>query len=58
MTTIDTSIGQVPVRLDLEAHAPAFSKAMNDLDRAATKQLDKVAFDPRLPSWCASGRPN
>jgi AhpD family alkylhydroperoxidase len=47
MTTTDTPT-EVPVRLDFDAHAPAFSKAMSALDRAATKQLDSVDFDPRL----------
>jgi AhpD family alkylhydroperoxidase len=39
---------QIPVRLDFEAHAPAFYKAMAHLDKAATKELDRVDFDPRL----------
>jgi AhpD family alkylhydroperoxidase len=39
---------QIPVRLDFGAHAPAFEKAMAHLDNAATKELDKVDFDPRL----------
>jgi AhpD family alkylhydroperoxidase len=39
---------QIPVRLDFDSHAPDFSRAMGYLDRAATKELDKVDFDPRL----------
>jgi AhpD family alkylhydroperoxidase len=39
---------QVPVRLDFDAHAPAFSRAMGQLDHAATKELDRVNFDPQL----------
>jgi AhpD family alkylhydroperoxidase len=39
---------QIPVRLDFDAHAPAFAKAMGHLDRTATKELDRVDFDPRL----------
>src|SRR5712691_11042399 len=39
---------QVPVRLDFDAHAPAFARALAHLDNAATKQLDKVDFDHRL----------
>jgi AhpD family alkylhydroperoxidase len=39
---------EVPVRLDFEAHAPGFSRAMGRLDAAATGELDKVDFDPRL----------
>jgi AhpD family alkylhydroperoxidase len=46
MTTTDTTT--VPVRLDFDAHAAAFSKAMTHLDHAATKELDKVDFDHRL----------
>ena len=39
---------QVPVRLDFDAHAPAFARALAHLDNAATKQLDEVNFDHRL----------
>ena len=39
---------QIPVRLDFDAHAPAFARAMGHLDRSATKELDRVDFDPRL----------
>ena len=35
-------------RLDLDAHAAAFSRAMSGLDRATTQALDRVGFDPRL----------
>lgn len=45
MTTTDTHI---PVRLDFDGHAPSFSAAMNRLDGAATKELDRVGFDARL----------
>jgi AhpD family alkylhydroperoxidase len=38
----------IPVRLDVDAHAPSFSAAMARLDGAATKELDRVGFDPRL----------
>ncbi len=47
MTDTDTTL-QVDVRLDFDAHAATFSKAMSHLDNAATKQLDQVEFDPRL----------
>src|SRR5262252_63014 len=47
MTATD-SLAQIPVRLDFDAHAPAFAAAMSKLDRAATKELDRVDFDPRL----------
>jgi AhpD family alkylhydroperoxidase len=35
-------------RLDIDAHAAAFSKAMAHLDQAATKELNRVGFDSRL----------
>lgn len=38
----------VPVRLDFDAHAAIFAKALNHLDNAAIKELDRVDFDPRL----------
>ena len=47
MTTTE-EIQQVPVRLDFDAHAAGFAKAMNHLDHAATKQLDEVDFDHKL----------
>jgi AhpD family alkylhydroperoxidase len=46
MTTHETT--EIPVRLDFDGHAPAFSAAMNRLDAAATKELDRVGFDPCL----------
>jgi AhpD family alkylhydroperoxidase len=45
---INTDTVQIDVRLDFDAHAPAFSKAMAHLDKAATKELDRVDFDHRL----------
>jgi AhpD family alkylhydroperoxidase len=39
---------EIPVRLDFEAHAADFARAMAHLDHAATKQLDKAEFDPFL----------
>jgi AhpD family alkylhydroperoxidase len=47
MTNTDTT-PEIPVRLDFDRHAADFSRAMGHLDRAATKQLDKVEFDHRL----------
>jgi AhpD family alkylhydroperoxidase len=47
MTINDTTV-QIPVRLDFDTHAPAFSAAMARLDKAATKELDRVDFDARL----------
>jgi AhpD family alkylhydroperoxidase len=46
MTTPQTT--EIPVRLDFDGHAPSFSAAMNRLDGAATKELDRVGFDARL----------
>jgi AhpD family alkylhydroperoxidase len=50
MTTTDTADAAVtiPVRLDFDSHAAGFAKAMNHLDHAATKELDRVDFDPKL----------
>ena len=39
---------RIPVRLDFEAHAADFARAMAHLDHSATKQLDKVEFDQLL----------
>src|SRR5215467_9809413 len=47
MTANDT-LTQIPVRLDFDAHAEGFARAMAHLDRAATKELDRADFDPRL----------
>jgi len=35
-------------RLDFDAHAPGFAKALAHLDHAAVKELDRVSFDARL----------
>jgi AhpD family alkylhydroperoxidase len=48
MTTTPTPAKPVPVRLDFDRHAAAFARALAHLDRAATKELDRVAFEPRL----------
>ena len=47
MTTTENTTA-IPVRLDFEAHAAGFYRAMSHLDNAATKELDRVDFDPRL----------
>ena len=47
MTTAQQYV-QIPVRLDFDGHAPDFARAMAHLDRTATKELDKVEFDPHL----------
>ncbi len=38
----------IPVRLDFDNHAAGFARALAHLDKAATKELDQVDFDPRL----------
>ena len=56
MTTTETTQGtaptkdtvDVPVRLDFDAHAADFARALAHLDRAATKELDRVKLDPQL----------
>jgi AhpD family alkylhydroperoxidase len=47
ITTI-AAPGRIEQRLDIDAHAPAFTRAMSRLDGAATQELDRVGFDPRL----------
>ena len=39
---------QIPVRLDFDAHAAGFARAMAHLDQAATKELDRAGIDPLL----------
>ena len=39
---------EIPVRLDIDAHAPAFSRALSHLDHAATKELDRAGIEPKL----------
>jgi len=39
---------EVAVRLDFDTHAARFSAAMSELDKAATKELDRADIDPRL----------
>ena len=46
MTT--TTTHPIPVRLDVDALAPAFSGAVAKLDGAATKELDRVGIAPAL----------
>ena len=43
-----TNSNPIPARLDFDEQAAGFSRAMAHLDRAATKELDKVDFDPKL----------
>ena len=39
---------QIPVRLDFDTQAAVFSRAMNHLDQAATRQLDQAGIDHQL----------
>jgi AhpD family alkylhydroperoxidase len=48
MTTTTTTAVQIPVRLDFDAHAAGFAKAMSHLDNAATKELDRADIDAGL----------
>jgi AhpD family alkylhydroperoxidase len=47
-TVTATAAPQIPVRLDFDAHAAGFARAMAHLDRAATKELDAAGIDPLL----------
>ncbi len=47
-TATQDAAQQIPIRLDFEARAQDFSRAMAHLDHAATRQLDQVDFDHRL----------
>ena len=46
--TVTSETTQIQVRLDFDALAPGFARAMAHLDQAATKELDKAEIDPRL----------
>src|SRR5919202_4950082 len=46
MTTVTYT--EIPVRLDFDAHAATFSRALAHLDNAATKELDRAGIDHRL----------
>jgi AhpD family alkylhydroperoxidase len=50
MTSTDTgdALVSIPVRLDFDALAPEFSRAMAHLDRASRRELDRAAIDQRL----------
>ena len=47
-TATATATSQIPVRLDFDAHAAGFARAVAHLDRAATKELDAPGIDPLL----------
>jgi AhpD family alkylhydroperoxidase len=46
--TTDQAAQTVDVRLDFDAHAANFSRAMGHLDHAATKELDQAGIDSLL----------
>ncbi|WP_109506820.1 carboxymuconolactone decarboxylase family protein [Nocardioides speluncae] len=49
MTTTENPVTTAaPARLDIDAAAPAFSKAMSHLDNATNRELDRVGIDPLL----------
>src|SRR5689334_2284776 len=48
MTTTTETLHQIPSRLDVDAAAPSFSKAMSHLDTSATRELDRVGFPAGL----------
>ena len=52
MTTSTENIQAIPVpipaRLDVDAVVPAFSKAMNNLDRATARELDRAGLSANL----------
>jgi AhpD family alkylhydroperoxidase len=47
-TSVTEPQPSIAVRLDFDAHAAGFAKAMGHLDHAAIKQLDSVDFDAKL----------
>jgi hypothetical protein len=47
MTTTPNA-SAIPIRLDFDAHAPAFSRALAHLDRAAIKELEVVRIAVEL----------
>jgi len=48
MTTTKDILVPIPQRLDFDALAPIFSRAMSTLDDAATEQLDQAGIDHGL----------
>lgn len=46
VSMVQRRIIPIPVRLDFDALAPRFSRAMNALDAAANVELDQRAIDP------------
>jgi AhpD family alkylhydroperoxidase len=48
MTTITDPLHSIPVRLDIDAAVPAFTKALSHLDTTTTRELDRVGFPVAL----------
>jgi AhpD family alkylhydroperoxidase len=48
MTTTTNPHTEIPVRVDFDAHAAIFSKAMSHLENSATKELDRAGIDHGL----------
>ncbi len=46
--TQNSSTPEIPVRLDFDAHADGFARALAHLDKAATRELDRADIDPLL----------
>ncbi len=48
MSSLQNPTDPAAARIDFDAHAPAFGKALAHLDHAAIKELDRVEFDAKL----------
>ena len=48
ISTQDSAATQIEVRLDFDAQAPGFARALAHLDQAATRELDRAGLDARL----------
>ena len=46
--TVDQATREIGVRLDFDAHAPHFARAMSHLDQAATRELDQAGIETLL----------
>ena len=44
--TVTSETTQIPARLDFDAFAADFARALAHLDRAAAKEPDKAGIDP------------
>ena len=48
MTPVTDIVHRIPVRLDVDAAVPAFTKALSHLDTTTTRELDRVGFPTAL----------